>query len=384
MKTFIMSALLIVVAMGSCTKDENEVSAYSINGKVQKGPFLIGTDITISELDAQLNPTGKVFFATITDNMGSFNVPHVKLVSDYVTIKAQGAYFNELDNAINLDLGLTCIANLNNGEAVNLNILTHLTKDRIIKLVSEGKSFKDAQSQTNNEFLKIFNLENYNIGFAEKLDLTKVSEGNDILFALNMILIGSLSDIRLTEFLTRFITDFASDGKLDNRELQAQIISNALYSAPVSSWNNLKTRYEDLGLNIGENHSSKYITEFITKSDYKGFFDAETPKSTSSGINLLTLADGEKLDSVKSYTIALSKSDTTQGTIYLNLDVLDSGTNVEFLNPFWHSEKNEQVLYGFDNVDNLIQLSGTGKIKLQYWISSDNYSSVNVIKYFTW
>lgn len=376
--------LALIIIICSCSKDDKASLIHNINGKVQKGPFLIGTEITISELDKNLSPTGKNYFATIIDDLGSFKIPNIQLASDFVVIKAHGAYFNELDSAISSDLLLNCLASVKHGEIININILTHLTKDRILKLVSLGKSFEDARIQTNNEFLKIFNLENYNIEFMDKLDLTKSTESNDILFALNLIVVGKLSGINLTEFLTKFITDFEADGEIDSKDIQSQLLSNALYASPNQSYSNLKARYISLDLNIEESNSSKYIKEFITKSTYNGYFDLETPKITSNGLNLITLPDGDKLDTNINYTIALTKNSMTKGMIYLNLETLSSDANIVFLNSTWHSDKGEREIWSFDNIDNAIRLKGAGKIRLQYWISSDKYSTINVIKNFYW
>jgi hypothetical protein len=387
MKNLTIGFALIIVVLNSCTKENNgnkENITYNINGKVQKGPFLIGTELTVIELDNNLHPTGKNYFTTITDDLGSFRVPDVKLASDYVILKAHGAYFNELDSTINTNLVLNCLANVSRTESININIITHLTKERIINLVSKGKCFADARKITNNEFLKIFELNNYTLEYTDKLDMIKSSESNDILFALNMVIIGNLSGVRLTEFLTKFIFDFETDGKIDNKDIQSQLISNALYAAPIQSWSTLKARYNQLGINTKENYSSKYIKEFINKTSYKGYFDSETPKSTANGLNLITLSDGEKLDSSINYTIALTKSDTTNGNFYLSLSTLSSESEVVFNNPKWHSDKGERDIWCFDNIDNAIKLKGSGKIKLHYCIRSDKYSTINVIKYFTW
>ena len=66
------------------------------SGYVQKGPFSNGSSVTIAELDKNLNQTGKTYFTTISDNLGSFEKKNIALVSNFVTLKADGYYFNEV------------------------------------------------------------------------------------------------------------------------------------------------------------------------------------------------------------------------------------------------------------------------------------------------
>jgi len=59
---------LIFIIIVSCKEESlnnsdesGNVQKEKINGFVQKGPFINGTSITISELDVDLTPTGKNF-----------------------------------------------------------------------------------------------------------------------------------------------------------------------------------------------------------------------------------------------------------------------------------------------------------------------------------
>jgi hypothetical protein len=50
----------------------------NINGFVQKGPYLNGASITISELTSDLTSTGKNFTSQIPDNKGNFEIKNVE------------------------------------------------------------------------------------------------------------------------------------------------------------------------------------------------------------------------------------------------------------------------------------------------------------------
>ena len=82
--------MLILMSFGlflSCQDDlenseKNEESVISkavFSGYVQKGPFINGSSVTISELDNSLDQTGKTYFSTISNNQGSFEKKNIEL-----------------------------------------------------------------------------------------------------------------------------------------------------------------------------------------------------------------------------------------------------------------------------------------------------------------
>lgn len=50
-----------------------------VSGSAQKGPFSNGSQITISELDANLVQTGRTFSASMNDDGGAYSVRGVQL-----------------------------------------------------------------------------------------------------------------------------------------------------------------------------------------------------------------------------------------------------------------------------------------------------------------
>ena len=58
----------------SSDTDTSSSSAVTLSGKVQKGPYVQGTEITVRELDSSMIPTGNTFTGTIDDNTGSFGI----------------------------------------------------------------------------------------------------------------------------------------------------------------------------------------------------------------------------------------------------------------------------------------------------------------------
>jgi hypothetical protein len=107
-------------------------TSYSINGLVQKGPFVQGTTITIQELDSTLAPTGTSFITQTTDSTGAFSIAS-NLTSPFVEIIASGYYYNEVAGALSdSTLTLRVYADLSVTPNVNVNVLTERAHDSAI------------------------------------------------------------------------------------------------------------------------------------------------------------------------------------------------------------------------------------------------------------
>ena len=102
MKKLLLFQFVILIFFAFACQDDNEIqkslSLEKLSGYVQKGPYLNGTAITISELSSELEPTGKNFISQILDNKGTFEIKNIDLSSQYVELKADGFYFNEISN----------------------------------------------------------------------------------------------------------------------------------------------------------------------------------------------------------------------------------------------------------------------------------------------
>jgi hypothetical protein len=112
-----------------------------MNDVVQKGPFLNGVSIEIFELKDDCSPSGRIFSSQILDNSGAFQLRNVSLVSQYVQLKADGYYFNEITGQnSNSPIALYALTDITNKTSVNVNILSHLEKGRIKYLLTNGVS----------------------------------------------------------------------------------------------------------------------------------------------------------------------------------------------------------------------------------------------------
>ncbi len=286
----------LTIVFAGCQKDndlESPVKKEKISGFVQKGPFISGTGITVSELDKNLNQTGKVFISQISDNKGSFEITNVELISKFAGLRADGFYYNEvLGKQSSSQVTLFAIADISEKNKININILSHLEKARVEYLVSAGSSFNDAKKQAQKEILAIFKINKDDIGFSENLDISKEGDDNGILLAISLILQGFRTEAEMTELLSNISNDIKEDGILDNISLGSALINHAIYINTDAVRNNLVNRYAELGDTTAIPDFEKYLVNFISETDYPVTkYIIEYPETGLYGKNILSLSD---------------------------------------------------------------------------------------------
>lgn len=278
--------LVVLLFFVSCNKEKeikSDVPLTKISGYVQKGPFLNGTTITISELSIDLVPTGKNYPSQILDNKGTFEVKNIELTSQYVELKADGFYFNEVSNSNSAaQLTLYALSDLTNKESLNVNVLSTLEKSRVGYLISNGKNFADAKKQAQAEILDIFEITKADMTESEELDISQSGDDNAILLAISVILQGYSSESDLSELLANISTDIREDGVLNSQTLGSNLINNARKIKPDQISKNLTARYETLGMTVNIPDFEKYIYQFISQTDflYKDLPELATNKVT--------------------------------------------------------------------------------------------------------
>jgi hypothetical protein len=402
--------LFTIVVFFGCEKDiPDDISNYTITGTVQKGPFRTGSTITVSELTDKFVPTGKNFYSTVSDNFGKFKVPNVELESDYVEIQADGNFYHETFGIItDSRYILKALANLKDSTTVNVNLLTHLTFDRIKYLIfNEGKSFKDAKLQAQNELLKVFNLEEESPVNCDYLDISQGGEMNSKLFAISIIVLGWKNYAGISEFLTSFAFDFETDGTIDDEDIQKSLITSALFCNTGGVRLNMTTLYE---VNDFPDFQI-YVNEFIAKTNFTPYVYFKFEAETESGINLLALNDNSTLSTDKTYCISqnlgfkgLNKDFCVtilefegEGNVeYIENDVStwDYSTNygsneIDLGRIVWGISLRPNMTADYSNTPITLKFKDSGLIKLSIYYQDnvklpDNGGFHVVVKYFKW
>lgn len=259
----ILKKAVVVVAIGmmamlqSCSSNDDldgyTPTNFNVGGKVEKGPFVRGTAIQMQPLDADLDETGESFTSTITDNEGTFTFGSKLLKSPYVKLSASGYYFNEVTGELSKGtLALNAVANLQNAADVNLNILSHLKYQRVMDLVSkDGKSFKEANNQAQEEVLKTFGLEKYAKTDVNHFSITSGTDEAAALIAVSSLILYNRSEAQITEYLSQLSEEFAEDGNFsETTKLQIRKDMFSLESKLPQIAENIKKRYQEMGKEV--------------------------------------------------------------------------------------------------------------------------------------
>jgi hypothetical protein len=271
---FFKYLVVATVLFTTCKKDKDSsiVKKEVFSGYAQKGPFVNGSSVTIVELDADLNQTGKTYHTTIADNSGSFEQKNIELVSRYVELKVDGYYFHEIAGVTAGTITLYALADIADVSSVNVNVLTHLEKPRVEYLVKQGKNFTEAKQQAQREIFAIF-------GFSPPQNSSEALNlvDNAMLIAISCIVESNTAIMGgLTELMADISNDIKTDGVIDVA-LGKKIINNAstlttTYNDNTYLWhirNNLETKYAEMGINVTIPDFESYINAFINSGLYQ-------------------------------------------------------------------------------------------------------------------
>jgi uncharacterized delta-60 repeat protein len=294
------SLLLSCSNKDDSTSGSSSSSAVTVTGKVQKGPYVQGTEITVRELDSSMILTGNTFTGTIDDNTGSFSIKGT-LANKIVELAADGFYFNEVSGSLSsAKLSLQAFSDLTDSSSVNVNLMTHLEKKRVEYLMDNSEiTFAAAKTQAQTEILKIFNIDNVTLGNSETLDISKSGDGNAVLLAISAILQSDKTEAELTELLSTINTDIRTDGTLDATSTVETLTSAGKYLRKTGKWDEVKT-------NIISRYSSFGITAVI--DDLTPFYSS-MPGATG--------WPGTKQHGTSSYDHAYGVATDSSGNVYV-------------------------------------------------------------------
>lgn len=249
----------------SCSDDNSggtyEPQTYNVSGKVEKGPFVSGSTITMQPMDSKMQASGESYSATITDNAGNFTFGSKLFNAPFAELTANGYFFNEVDGDLSSGtLNLRALVDLSDKSTVNVNILTHLKYQRMLNLIEQGSSFKQADRQAQQELFAAFGLTAYASTDASQLSIISGTDEAAALIAVSSLILGERSEAEVTEYLAKMSREFGQDGKFSN-ETKAQIKEDKDYLIyrldDIKA--NIVSRYADLGLEVSVKELARYF-----------------------------------------------------------------------------------------------------------------------------
>ncbi len=222
-----------------------------------------------------------VFNTVVESDNGKYDFGNINLESKYALLTASGYFFNEVFGTLSSDpIWLQAIVDLTQVSAVNINVLTHLTKARIETLMKQNLSFDEAKDQTEKEFLIFLNAEGDIHSAFESLDISSIEEKDAVLLAFSIILNlknpehSTENTAALSELLNRIRQDFTPDGVIDNKELIDTLLYNIGQLNLPEIRENVESRFQSIGLPTPVGNFEKYIGKFQEKyatSIYENF-----------------------------------------------------------------------------------------------------------------
>ncbi len=267
---------------GGATDTGNALSDIRVDGVAQKGPFVEGSFIEVSELSgSSLVQTGRIIKGKVKEN-GAFSIDNISLVSNYALLVGNGFYVNEVTGEKSeSQITLSAVVDLEKRNSVNVNFLTHLEYDRVAHLVKNEKvNFADAKRQAEAEIVKTLFGVNDTLSF-EDLDIFGNTEGDAMLLAISVLVLGGRGDADMSELMAKFSTDIAADGSFDNEKIRAEI---ADYASVFLDMAKVREHVESLSGNSAPDFE-KYVYAYWTNEyglgDCKKDNDGELKKNAN-------------------------------------------------------------------------------------------------------
>lgn len=297
----IFSLLLALAALAFCSCDKNLnneepyirgggivdriISKTVLKGRAQKGPYIIGSTVTIMELDSALDQTGRTYITTIVDKFGNFEQKNLKLSTPIVQIKADGYYFNEvLGKVTSSPITLHAIADVTDRDSLNINILTTLESPRTLYLAQhDSLPFAAAKARARREVLAVFGRgsETEAKTAAEDLDLLD----NASLLAISAIVQGRKKANEVSELIALFSDDLREDGTIDNPEVGSRLMYNAMALIPGNIIHFLTERYGKM--NCTTDDIKSIINAFVANCPFEATETIYYPANGKFGQNIL-------------------------------------------------------------------------------------------------
>lgn len=263
-KSTLYLTLIFFLLVASCSDKEDEESIpqktiVEIKGKVEKGPFVKGSEVKLYELDNSLKQAGVNYTTRIISDEGDFDFGDLEVSSPYVLLTADGYYFNEVGGDLSEGrLSLDALVDVSKQQDINVNILTHLKKERILTLIKAGKSFEDANKQAQRELLTCFALQEYADKDASTYSITAGTNEAAALIVISSIVLTGKSDAEVTEYLMRLSGEFKNTGTFSD-EVKAEIREKSRQLSFESIEDHIIERYHDLGKTIEVKDLSYYV-----------------------------------------------------------------------------------------------------------------------------
>lgn len=245
-----------------------------MTGIAQKGPFVFGTSVTVTEASKDFNTeTYQKAEGCIFTNDGRYTFNDVHSNSNCVKIRATGFYRNEVTGRISNN-PITLAAKTCSPAHANVNILTHITIPRIEQLTMNHIDFAEAKAQAEREAFAAFGIDTVMLYLqpyftdgrtdkpvAEDLDMFGSSEYSAALFAISAMIQGERSENDMMNLANNLAEDIKGDGIWNDQNWKIQIADWIVGLDTIWKYNDIRNNVSSWGMGIP--NFERYMRAFI-------------------------------------------------------------------------------------------------------------------------
>ncbi|MBI3775960.1 MAG: hypothetical protein HY273_10485, partial [Gammaproteobacteria bacterium] len=298
LRTAVWCAAALVLS--ACSGGDGGVigTGFKISGAAQKGPFVIGSEVLLNQLQANGTPSTSTILTEISDDLGNFKFDVTQ--SGPVLMTADGYHFNEITGKLSQGrLLLKAIYNATSepDQHAFINILTHLAYKRTLALMGRGLKVADAIAQAEGEIVNAFKQVLPVSGVTDFTALNiynvdeRLSNGNAYALALSAAIyqyamleqqksLDSSVDAVLTNILNNLADDIATNGTVTSTTIIAKLVQATRLLRP----DEIRKHLEDRSFDVRAQKLPVANIDLFIDTDGDGIVNAEDPDDDNDGI----------------------------------------------------------------------------------------------------
>lgn len=266
------TTLCFVAATGRLGPCSSSSVTRALQGTIQKGPYIFGSSVWISELDQNLNQNGKSYIVQTNDDFGNFNGPTITV--NNVEMLGDGYYMDELSGGLSVGrLMLRAIVDLSVDPNPIINILTTIQTPRLKFLLKSGTAYAAAYSQSQREVITAFGINPdsiVNLGNLSQMNISGNRDQDAVLLSASVVLLkmaansvvanpSSSSTAELSRLVSVMARDLEKDGVLNEASIiAARRTANTQINLP-----QVRTNVESYYASIGQTVTAPKFEEWV-------------------------------------------------------------------------------------------------------------------------
>jgi hypothetical protein len=228
-------------------------------GAAAKGPFILGTAVSVAPVDAAGNTTGQTFTTQTSDDSGNFSVQFT--YTGPVQLSASGYYFNEIEGALSTSiLALNGMAGITTSGSQNayINLLSHIAFGRVKHLMGGGMTLDAAVTQADTELYGQLDVGGTSfVPGAEATQLNLLGGNNPqaaYVFAASSVVeqaamlsnISGSPDAKVQSFINLLASDFTANGAFTSSD-KSNLATGVACVEPDYLMSALQSRFTQIG-----------------------------------------------------------------------------------------------------------------------------------------